>query len=69
MSWVVAKTFTNRPEAEMTKEILEQESIPAVIRSDDSGGMHPGLTFTSGVDLLVRIEDLEEALGLLGEKK
>ena len=65
--WKTIKTFSNRPEAEIVKGILEANGIAAIVRGDDSGGMRPSLSFASGVDLQVQEKDIKKAQGLIQE--
>lgn len=45
--------YRNHPEAELAKSILEENGIPAIISSDDCGGIACGQTFIRGVWLRV----------------
>lgn len=59
-------SYRSETEAIIRKGTLETEGIPAIVMSDDAGGMNPQLQFTQGVRLMVRQEDLERARVLLG---
>ncbi len=61
------KSFNRELEAEMAKEMLENEGIPAMVVADDCAGMYPQFqTQSKGVRLLVAPEDLERARDILG---
>lgn len=63
---VCVKTYNSRLEAELDKSLLDSQGIQAMISVDDAGGMRPDLLWnTSGVRLLVKDEDAENALKLL----
>ena len=62
---VVVATFADRPEAELAKGALEAAGIEAVVRSDDSGGLRPAMTFSNGAHLIVRERDAEAAREIL----
>ncbi len=55
------RTFLNVYEAEIARGALEAAGIDAFIRSDDAGGLHPGMWTARGVALLVRPEDATRA--------
>jgi hypothetical protein len=59
------RTFLYRHEAEMAKELLENEGIEVLISSDDHGGIRPSLAYAGGVDLLIKEEDVPQATDLL----
>ena len=58
---VVIRTFSNAFEAEVAKSALDAIGVDSMIRSDDAGGLQPGLWPASGVQLLVREEDRQRA--------
>ena len=62
---VAIRTFTNGFDAEVARTALEAAEIDAVVRSDDAGGLHPGMWTASGVRLLVRAEDSQRAEEIL----
>ena len=66
---VVVGTFMNKIEAEMAQGALEAADIESIVSADDAGGMRPDLAGRSGVRLVVRAEDAEEARKILGESK
>ncbi len=64
---VVVRVYPNRFEADVARSALEAADIESLVRSDDYGGVQPGLWLARGVELLVREEDApraEEVLGL-----
>ena len=54
----VVSTFPSAADAHIAKGVLDDAGIDSMIRSDNAGGMYPGI---SGADLLVRAEDVEQA--------
>jgi putative signal transducing protein len=62
---VVVGTFNNRQEAELAKGALDAAGIEALVRSDDAGGLRPAMSFSNGVELIVRGEDADEARRIL----
>ena len=65
---VVLRTFLNDIDAQLAKTALEAAEIDAMIRADDAGGMRPHLWVGSGVELVVRAEDVERANEILGDE-
>jgi hypothetical protein len=59
------ETYYNRHEAELAKGFLSVNGINAVVFGDDCGGVRPGLSFSRGVQLLVKEEDVEKAKEIL----
>ncbi len=59
--------YFTRHEAEFAQSMLEANGIEAVIAADDAGGYGPGLTFSRGVALLVREEDVGRAEAVFEE--
>jgi hypothetical protein len=55
------KTYSSRHDAELAKSFLASNGVNAVVSGDDYGGIHPGLSFSTGVRLLVKEEDVEKA--------
>lgn len=55
------KTYSSRHEAELAKGFLAANGVNAVVSGDDYGGIHPGLSFSTGVRLSVKEEDVEKA--------
>jgi len=62
---VVVATFGDRSEADLAKGALEAAGIEAFVRSDDSGGMRPAMTFSNGAQLIVRAGDVDAAREIL----
>jgi hypothetical protein len=62
---VVIRTFLNHVDADLARSALESAGVESMIRSDDCGGLRPHL-WMSGVELLVRAEDAEQAEQILG---
>ena len=58
-------TYSSRHEAELAKGFLSVNGIDAVVFGDDYGGLQPGLSFSTGVQLLVKEEDIEKAKRIL----
>jgi hypothetical protein len=52
--------------AELAKSALESVGIDSMIRGDDKGRQSPALAFGTGVDLIVRADDVEAAEDVLG---
>jgi hypothetical protein len=69
MSDVIAvKSFPTRLEAEMARELLEGEGIPALVSADDAGGMRPWpLSYEFGAEVRVRAEDAVHARAVLAQ--
>jgi Putative prokaryotic signal transducing protein len=61
---VVVGTFLNQIEADMAQGALEAAEIESMISADDAGGLRPHL-WMGGVRLLVRAEDVEQAVKIL----
>jgi len=61
---VVVRTYINKIEADVAKSALDAAEIESLVRADDCGGARPGL-WLSGVELLVREEDVNEANAIL----
>jgi hypothetical protein len=64
---VNVETYPDRTQAELAKGVLSANGIDALIHGDEFGGYEPVLAFLSGVQLLVKEEDLEEAKSILNE--
>ncbi len=62
---VTIKQFSYRHEAELAKGILEDQGIEVFMSADDCGGVRPELSFSIGVELLVKKEDLEKCREIL----
>ena len=62
---VVVATFQSTQDAQMAKGVLDEAGIASMIRADNAGGMYPSL---SGVELLVRTEDVQPANEALAQR-
>jgi hypothetical protein len=60
---VVISTFPSEADAQIAKGLLDGAGIESMIRTDDAGGMYPGI---GGADLVVRAGDVQKANDLLG---
>jgi hypothetical protein len=58
---VVVRTFGDQVAARLAQSALDASGIESLIRSDDGGGLQPGLAFSNGVEVVVSAEDLERA--------
>jgi hypothetical protein len=65
METVVVASYSYRHEAEFARATLSAAGIDSVLEGDDAGGAYGPLTFSRGLHLLVRSEDLERARELL----
>jgi hypothetical protein len=63
----IVRTFPDRGEAEIARGLLEAEGIPAVVPSEERGGITSQEEFVSGVQLVVEATDVERALVVLDE--
>ena len=66
--FVVVRTFSYRQEAELAQGALHAAGIESMLRSDDAGGLRPGLAFANGVDLIVRADDAEAAREIIEDE-
>ena len=62
---ITYEKFHSRFEAEVAKCKLEANGIPAMVTSDDAGGMEPQFQFIRGVLLLIREKDKDQAAEIL----
>lgn len=62
MPLVTIASFRSSAEAQVAKGVLDEIGIESMIRTDDAGGMYPGI---SGAELLVRAEDADAARAAL----
>lgn len=62
---VIIARFVTRHEGEIAQGFLLDAGIPAALFSDDAGGMEPQLAFIRPARLVVRRDDLDEAIELL----
>jgi hypothetical protein len=65
MELVTIRTFLNHIDADLAKGALHAAGIEAMISADDGGGTRPHLWTGTGVRLLVREADREEAESVL----
>jgi hypothetical protein len=63
----VVATYGYRHEAEFARATLEAAGIRSVLAGDDAGGAYGPLTFTRGIRLLVRADELDRARDILSE--
>ena len=61
---VVVGTFLNHIDAEIAQGALEAADIESMVSADDAGGLRPHL-WMGGVRLLVRAEDVDQAIKIL----
>jgi hypothetical protein len=54
----VVATFRSTADALIAKGVLDEGGVRSMVRSDNAGGMYPGL---AGAELLVSRDDLEAA--------
>jgi len=66
-NWSMVAEFSNHPEADMTKNLLEKNGIRVAIWSDDCGGFAAGQTFIQRVRLFVSDSDRQAAMDILGK--
>ncbi len=64
---VVIRNYINEYDAKMAKVTLEPSNIDAIIRRDDCAGYRPRLSFGTGLQIIVRRENAEEADAVLLE--
>ncbi len=57
----VVYVTVSQPEAAVIKSLLESRGIYSRVRSDDCGGVRPALAFAGGIEIIVSIEDREQA--------
>jgi hypothetical protein len=66
-SWSIAAEYTNHPEADLAKDLLESHGIRVYKWSDDCGGLAAGWAFIQRVRLFVPDSDRRAAMDILGE--
>lgn len=66
---VIVRSFASEFEARLALSALENAGIAATVRTDNEGGLNPGLTFTRGVELLVREGDAAAARDVLSSSR
>lgn len=62
---ICIKTYNNRFEANLAKGLLVTNGVEAVVSGDDAGGSYGSIVAFGGIRLLVKEEDVQEALELL----
>ncbi len=67
IDFIKIMTYSSRHEAELAKGFLSANNIKAVIFGDDAGGVQPGLSFSTGVQLSVKEEDVEKAKRIIDD--
>jgi hypothetical protein len=65
MGWIKLLVTSSRIEADIIKGKLEAEGVSVLLRADDEGGFHPGLTMINGVNIFVDEKDLKDAKEIL----
>jgi hypothetical protein len=66
---VVVHSCNSQHEAEMAKGALESAGISAMIQADSVGGMRHHVAWaTGGFKVMVREEDVEDGLAVLGPR-
>jgi hypothetical protein len=65
---VPVRTFDNRMDADMAKDLLQAQGIQSYISGDDAEGIVPALQLTQGVRLIVRERDLARARQTLDDE-
>jgi hypothetical protein len=68
-NWSRVAEFTNHPQADLVKNLLERYGIPVSIWSDDCGGLAEGQTFIQRGRLFVPDSERQSALDILGKGK
>ena len=63
--WITLEVFPSRHVAEMMRELLVNEGIPAMVSADDAGGLRPELAYTLGARLRVAPENEARARWVL----
>ena len=63
---VTIEVFRSITDAEIAQGVLDEAGIESIIRSDNAGGMYPGI---DGAALLVRPEDVEKAQDALQSRQ
>jgi len=67
---VCIKTYSQKEEAELAKNLLEASGIKAVVSIDDAGGVNPALGWaTGGARLMIKEKDKEKTSEILNESK
>ena len=64
---IVFREFNSRSEAEIVQELLLANGIESSVNADDCGLTYPALSFSRGVQLLVREDELPLAEEIVAE--
>ena len=62
---VVIRTFASHAHAELATSALDAAEIESMLHSDDCGSVMPGMDLSRGVQVLVRVGDVERAREVL----
>jgi hypothetical protein len=62
---VVLKVFATEMDANMARDVLQDDGISSFVFKDDAGGMEPHLQRTNGVRLVVNRVEAERARKIL----
>lgn len=65
--WSMVAEFTNHPQADLAKNLLQEYGIRVSAWSDDCGGLAVGQTFIQRVRLFVPDSDRQAAMDILGK--
>ena len=70
MELVEAGKYLSRESAEICRGLLESSGIPAIVMTDDAGGLRPHMAYVSSgsIRLMVAQANLQEALAILAEE-
>lgn len=63
----VIRTFANDLDARLAESVLEANGIESIVVGDNAGGMMPYLNALHPVRIMVRKEDVDQALELIGD--
>lgn len=67
MSQVVVADFSTQADAEVAFAMMRAAGVQCRLRTDDLGGMVPGMSMSNPVSLIVVESDLEDAKAVLGD--
>ena len=65
---VAVRVFDNTIDAEMARDLLQDQGIASYVSGDAAGGIDPALELTQGVRLIVRETDLARATQRLNDE-
>ena len=67
---ICIKTYSQKDEAGLAKNLLEVNDVQSIVSADDAGGVNPALGWaTGGARLMIKEKDKERALEILKETK